>query len=120
MSRIWEISALVMLLAAQQITRPAPPPAAQAEVEYLLNYIAKSDCEFLRNGSWYDAKRAEAHLRYKYERLVSSDQIRTAEDFIDRAATQSSLSGQPYQVRCTGKDATSTNEWLRDALVKHR
>jgi hypothetical protein len=114
------VSALVLLLASPQITRSAPPALAQAEIQYLLTYVGKSDCQFFRNGSWHDAKSAQAHIRYKYERLAASDQITTAEDFIDKAATKSSISGQPYQVKCIGSDAMSTNQWLRAVLAQHR
>jgi hypothetical protein len=51
----------------------------------LLGFVANSGCEFFRNGSWYDGKKAEAHLRYKYETLATRDRINTAEDFIEEA-----------------------------------
>jgi hypothetical protein len=98
----------------------APPAIAQAEISYLLSYIESSDCEFYRNGSWNDSGKAQAHLRYKYEALAAADRILTAEDFIDKAATKSTLSGQPYKVRCSGGEPKTTSEWLRDALTRCR
>jgi hypothetical protein len=100
--------------------RAAAPAIAQTEINYLLGFIENSACEFFRNGSWYDAKKAAAHLRYKYKILATGDRIQTAEDFIEEAATKSSLSGQPYQVRCTGDKAVTTNQWLRDLLARYR
>lgn len=97
----------------------APLAIAQTEIEYLLGYIEKSGCEFNRNGSWYDAKSARAHLGRKYEFLRARDQIKTAEDFIEKAATKSSISGRAYEVRCGGETAMS-NPWLRDALAHYR
>ena len=73
--------------------RGEPPPAARVEIEYLLQHVGTSGCEFYRNGSWYDAGRAESHLRDKYKYLDARHQINSTEDFIDRAATKSSLSG---------------------------
>jgi hypothetical protein len=93
---------------------------AQTEINYLLGFVESSGCEFYRNGSWYDSKSAQAHLRYKYEMLAAADRITTAEDFIEKAATKSSLSGRPYQVRCGGGEAVTSNQWLRDVLTRYR
>jgi hypothetical protein len=76
--------------------------------------------QLYRNGSWYDSKRAQAHLRGKYEMLAAADRINTAEDFIEKAATKSSLSGRPYQVKCRGSEAVTSNQWLRDVLARYR
>ena len=86
----------------------------------MLGFGANSGCEFFRNGSWYDGKKAEAHLRYKYEMLEARDRINTAEDFIEEAATKSSLSGQRYQIRCGGHDVVTSSQWLRDVLARYR
>jgi len=100
--------------------RGEAPRAAQVEIEYLLQYVGTSGCEFYRNGSWYDAGRAESHLRDKYKYLDARHQINSAEDFIDRAATKSSLSGLAYQIRCKGSTAVPSGQWLYDALTLHR
>jgi len=111
---------LVPGLAFAPVARAAPPAIAQTEINYLFVAIESSACEFFRNGSWYDAKKAAAHLRDKYEILAMGNQIQTAEDFIEGAATKSSLSGLPYQVRCSGDKAVTTNQWLRDLLARYR
>jgi hypothetical protein len=111
---------LALGLALLAVARAAPPTIAQTEINYLLGFIGRSGCEFYRNGSWDDPKRAQAHLRYKYEMLAARDQIDTAEDFIEKAATQSSLSGRPYQVRCPGGEAVTSNQWLRNVLARYR
>ena len=111
---------LLLGLALLSVASAAPPAIAQAEINYLLGFIESSGCEFYRNGSRYDSKRAQAHLREKYELLAAADQINTAEDFIEKAATKSSLSGRPYQVRCGGGEAVTTNQWLRQVLARYR
>jgi Family of unknown function (DUF5329) len=108
--------ALVLIAAAHA----APTPAAKAEIEYLLSAVGSSDCRFYRNGTWYDAKSAAAHLRYKYESLVAKDLIRDTDDFIDRAATKSSLSGRDYAIKCEGIVEKSSRQWLTDVLVSYR
>jgi len=81
-----------------QAARAAPPPAAETEINHLLGLMENSGCEFFRNGTWYDAQRAAAHLRSKYTALAVNAQIETAEDFIDKAASRSSTSGQDYLI----------------------
>jgi hypothetical protein len=107
-------------LAFLTVASAAPPAIAQTEINYLLGFVESSGCEFNRNGSWYDSKRAQAHMRDKYQILAAADQINTAEDFIEKAATKSSLSGRPYQVRCGGGEAVTTSQWLRHVLARYR
>jgi hypothetical protein len=111
---------LMVGLALAPVARAAPPAIAQTEINYLLGFIENCACEFFRNGSWYDAKKAAAHLRDKYAMLATGDRIQTAEDFIEQAATKSSLTGQPYEIRCSGEKAVVTNQWLRDLLARYR
>jgi hypothetical protein len=97
-----------------------PAPAAKAEIEYLLSAVASSDCRFYRNGTWYDATSAAAHLRAKYETLAARGLIGDTDDFIDRAATKSSLSGRDYAIKCEGIAEMSSRQWLTDVLVAYR
>jgi hypothetical protein len=97
-----------------------PPIGVRLEVNFLLGYVEGSGCAFHRNGTWYDSRVAQAHLRDKYSYLVAADLIKTTEDFIDRAATASSLSGQAYEVRCNGGPTVASNRWLRDELARYR
>jgi len=102
------------------VARAQPPLNVEKEVNYLLGDIARSGCEFYRNGSWHDAQTAQAHLRDKYQYLIARNLINTTEDFIERAATKSSFSGLPYEVRCHGGPAVKSNQWLRDELTRFR
>jgi hypothetical protein len=111
---------LVLALGPFSFARASPPAIAQTEINYLLEYVARSGCQFYRNGKWYDSKQAEAHLRRKYDALAAANRIRSAEDFIEQAATKSSLSGEGYAIRCDSDSVMATNDWLRDALAKHR
>jgi hypothetical protein len=112
--------ALIVALNILPAVRAAAPAAAQTEINHLLGLIEQSGCEFLRNGTWYNAQRAQAHLRAKYDVLAASDQIKTAEDFIEKAASKSSLSGLPYQIRCGGGAAITTKQWFDAALMRYR
>lgn len=107
-------------LVAAPVARAEPPASVQAEVGFLLRYVETSGCEFYRNGTWHDSKAAQVHLRDKYEYLAASNLVNTTEAFIERAATESSLSGQAYEVKCSGRATTSSNKWLRDELARFR
>ena len=98
----------------------APPPQAQREIEQLIDALGRSGCEFQRNGSWYPASEAQAHLRRKYDYLRKRDLVATAEQFIERAGTQSSMSGKAYAVRCPGQGAVPSSQWLGAKLSQFR
>jgi hypothetical protein len=108
------------LCIVMQAARAAPPPAAEVEINHLLGLIENSGCEFFRNGTWYDSQRAAAHLRAKYQALAANGKIETAEDFIDKAASSSSMSGQAYLIRCGGTAPMTTRQWFSAALVRYR
>lgn len=108
------------LLGQCSTAHAAPPAIAATEINYLLDFVDRSGCKFYRNGSWYDSHRAQSHLRVKYDYLVARDRIKSAEDFIDQAATQSSVSGEAYQIRCEAGPTVPSNRWLRTALSDYR
>jgi hypothetical protein len=102
------------------LVQAEPPITVQVEVDFLLGYIEGSGCEFYRNGIWHDPKAARAHLRDKYRYLVARSLINTTEDFIERVATQSSFSGEPYKVKCQDGATVTSNEWLHAELARFR
>jgi hypothetical protein len=111
---------ILLALGSLPAARGAPPQNAQVEINYLLASIGASSCEFYRNGVWYDSNRAAEHLRSKYDFLAERDQIQTAEDFIDKAATSSSMSGEQYQIKCGDAAPVSTHQWMLEALAHLR
>jgi len=96
----------------------APVYAADAEVDYLLGWIRASDCTFVRNGDPHSAAEAADHLGMKYRRVARW--IDDADEFIERIASGSSMSGKPYLVRCPGSPEQTSAEWLEVALSEHR
>src|SRR5271165_985812 len=111
---------IMVAMHALPAARAATPTVPEAEINYLLEFIEQSGCDFYRNGTWYDAQQAQAHLRAKYNALAARNEIKTAEDFIEKAASESSLSGRPYQIRCGGSAAIPTGQWLSAALAQYR
>jgi hypothetical protein len=96
------------------------PSAARVEIDHLVAYVAGSGCEFYRNGSWYDSKKGAEHLQMKLDYLSARNMIQAAGDFIDKAATQSSMSSLAYQVRCAGGEPVTSAKWLNDELARFR
>lgn len=94
--------------------------AVRAEIETLLGKLAASGCEFNRNGSWHSGTEAKAHLLRKLEYLEDNGRVETTEQFIELAASQSSFSGQPYQVKCGEAAAVNSREWLTTELASIR
>lgn len=72
------------------------PALERARIDYLLERVSKSPYNFFRNGGRYTGGRALAHLKWKYFRNLG--RVKTAEDFIERVATRSKMSGQAYEV----------------------
>jgi hypothetical protein len=111
---------LVLTMLCPWPTQAAPPAHAVDEINYLLGFIDRSGCRFYRNGTWYDSHRAQLHLREKYNYLAARDRIKTADDFIEQAATRSSMSGQEYQIQCEAGPALPSGRWLLTALLGYR
>lgn len=110
---------LPLLFAAAAAAAP-PSAAVRAEIDALLAALGESGCTFARNGSWHEAGEARAHLQRKLDHLLRRGAVATAEEFIERAASRSSISGEPYQVKCAGDAPTASGEWLTQRLARLR
>ena len=87
------------------------------EINHLLNYIGSSGCIFIRNNSRHNSEQAVHHIEKKYNYL--KNRIKKTEDFIDGAASRSSVTGRPYMIIC-GNIEMKTADWLRAELVRYR
>jgi len=110
----------LLLIVSPLFAHAAPAPAARQEIAHLIGYLTASGCSFQRNGSWHDAAQAAKHLQRKYDYLLKRDLVASSEDFIARAASESSLSGKPYLVRCGGNAPVASAAWLKAELAKYR
>ena len=117
LSRIPVLTAVFAVSAA--LSAPASAPA-RAEIDALLKALQTSGCQFNRNGSWYSAVEAQAHLTKKLEYLEGKNLVKSAEDFINLGASTSSSSGKPYLVRCGSAPAVESKVWLQSQLTALR
>lgn len=109
-------AALGLLISAAWAQGADLTPAARGEIDALLTRLAASGCEFQRNGSWHAGEQARAHLLRKLDYLLDHDAVASPEQFIERAATRSSVSGRPYQVRCGATPPVESGTWLAGQL----
>lgn len=106
---------LAVLLAAP--ARAAPDAHAQREIDHLLAFVASSACRFVRGGVEHDAREARDHLARKLD--VARPLIGSADAFVDHVASGSSLTGEPYRVRCGDRESTA-KAWLAGELARYR
>lgn len=92
------------------------PSAVRAEIDALMARLETSRCEFNRNGNWHTAAEAKSHLLGKLKYLEDRGAVNSTEQFIERAATRSSMSGEPYLVRCANAAPVPSGKWLQSQL----
>jgi hypothetical protein len=109
---------LVFSIAGSFCLRAAESAISEKEkIEALIKHIeGLKDATFVRNDSDYGAKTAARFLRGKWQ--AHEKEIKTATDFIEKAASVSSTSGKPYVIRFKGGDEVKCGEYLKDRLKK--
>ena len=113
------IAAATALLCSTAYAGPTPAPV-RAEIDALLARLQSSGCEFNRNGSWHKGDAAKTHLLRKLDYIERKTTLKNAEQFIELAATSSSMSDKPYQVRCNGAAPVPSARWLGEQLTSVR
>lgn len=89
----------------------------KAKIEALISSVESlKDAKFIRNGSEYDAKSAAKFLRGKWD--ANDKEIKTAKDFIAKAASVSSTSGKPYLIKFKDGTQTKCGDYLGAELKK--
>lgn len=113
-------AALLCLTAAVPSTAEAALNAHDACLcEALIDDLENEhELTFIRNGEIYDSVRAAEHLRYKFERAQS--RLNTVNDFIERLASESWLSGEPYLVVLPDGTELKARDYLFSRLEEVR
>lgn len=115
MRRVLTTTVLIASTAAAFAGPLAPP--VRAEIDALLAALGASGCQFSRNGSWHGAAEARRHLERKLDYLTARDAVHSTEAFIEMAASSSSLTGQPYRVKCGAEAPVESRRWLEARLA---
>jgi Rieske Fe-S protein len=107
-------------LPAPQLPRPAAatPHLSEAQkIQALIHSVETlQGAVFIRNGSEYDAAKAADHLRRKLD--YAGDKVKTADQFIDKLATGSSMTGKAYQIRFADGRTIDSAVYFREQLRK--
>lgn len=87
----------------------------QARIDFLLRTVETSEgLTFIRNGKAHDAQDAASHLRRKLDYV--GERIQTAEQFIEHAATESSMTGRNYKIRLRDGTTVDAGDYLTKQL----
>jgi hypothetical protein len=111
---IWGAWACALAMAGEMT------PAMQKEIGQLLDRIETSNCSFGRNGTWHPPADARKHLQMKVDYMVKRNMLGSTEEFISKAATASSVSGEAYQIRCGNGAPMPSATWLTAELKRIR
>jgi hypothetical protein len=90
----------------------------ESAIQFLLKHVADSGLTFIRNSERHASFDAAEHMNSKYEYF--RDKIKTPEDFIQRCASKSLMSGKPYLVVLENGEEVRTDAWLLRALASYR
>jgi hypothetical protein len=107
----------VIFIFALALSAADTEPVAKT-VDYLIGQVEKSDCKFIRNDDEHTGKEAAEHMRAKYKHFKK--EIKTPEDFIEKCAAKSELSGKPYLVKKSDDSTVKCQDWLKALLDEHR
>jgi hypothetical protein len=109
---------LALLFGFMAITATAKTPLSETQkIEFLITSIENlKGAVFIRNGSEYSAEQAAHHLRMKWDSAGSK--VKTAQDFIERCASKSSMSGEKYQIRFANGKIEYSQDYFNEQLAK--
>jgi hypothetical protein len=109
--------AMILLCLAAVAQADAASTSESSRIEYLLTVVGSMhDAQFIRNGKAYDSAAAVSHLRSKLR--LAGGRVKTAEDFIRYCASESSVSGEPYEIRFADGRVVMSADFLRQKLLE--
>lgn len=88
----------------------------KAKIDFLLAAVRMSTASFLRGGRIYSGNEAARHLEKKYAR--SGKRIRSAREFIDKIASYSFMTGEPYLLKLPGYEKCPVKIVLSNELQR--
>ena len=78
--RRWLIAVSIGLFAVAGGVQAQISPQANQEIKGLLDFVERSECKFVRNGSEYPGPQARAHLEKKLNYLEGKNLVSSAEE----------------------------------------
>jgi hypothetical protein len=112
-------TALALSVCSATLRAADLPPATEKQIEALIAAIERMpDTTFIRNGRPYGAAAAAEFLRRKWRHRAAD--VGSADDFIEKVASFSSTTGQPYLIRFSDGRETPCATFLRTELSSLR
>ena len=112
-------TALALSVGSAALRAADLPPAEEKQIEALIAAIERmTDAAFIRNGRPYGAAAAAAFLRRKWRHREAD--VGSSDDFIEKVASFSSTTGQPYLIRFSDGRETPCSIFLRTELSNLR
>jgi hypothetical protein len=113
------VTALALSVCSAALRAADLPPATEKQIEALIAAIERmTDATFIRNGRPYGAAAAAEFLRRKWRQREAD--VGSADDFIEKVASFSSTTGQPYRIRFSDGRETPCVTFLRTELSNLR
>lgn len=113
----FQVLTILLTLIARQAWADEKPATEKQKIESLIKHVeTMKDAKFVRNDSEYSAKSAAKFLRGKWE--ANEAEIKTAKQFIEKAASKSSTTGKPYLIRFKDGKEMKSGEYLQAELKK--
>jgi hypothetical protein len=119
LARLIAFAVLLLFAAAAPLGADDRLPSAEKQkIERLIEHVRTlKGARFVRNDVEYDAATAARFLQGKWD--ANSSDIKTARQFIEKAASHSSTSGKPYLIRFKQDDAVKevkSGDYLLETL----
>jgi len=105
-----------MVAVVSPLSRSPEMRSVRQQILSLIDIVRTSDVTFIRNGTRHTPAEAAAHLESKYGNV--KDDIRTVDEFIDKVASKSSLSREPYSIELPGGRVVDSAQWFREQYAK--
>ena len=112
------VALTVLFLLTPCLLRGEQIDTVDQTVLHLIDHVAESGLTFIRSNVSYTAAEAARHMNKKFQHFRKD--INTAEDFIERCASRSLLSGKAYLVINEQNEQVRTSEWLELELADYR
>ncbi|HLJ10164.1 MAG TPA: DUF5329 family protein [Planctomycetaceae bacterium] len=112
---VWFLAAQCMM--AQSVLADADVASEKEMIEALIEHVAGlKEAVFLRNGREHDSRDAAKFIRIKWRQ--NERDIKTAADFVEKAASFSSTTRKEYMIRFADGRQIKTRDYLLTELKK--
>ena len=116
---------LLLLSLTSSLSLIADWPEEHSKIQFLIEQVSKVDGQFERNGKKHSPQEAADHLQLKLRNSLNSwftprKEKWTATLFIEKVASQSTISGKLYWIHLNQGGKVKAKDWLKQQLKNYR